>query len=110
MLIALLYDVVTHSDCLAECRSSPPDQEKASLLWIGHEVIRCHESQYVSCITLEFRDTVDFGYKERGYKEQPLIMEQMSAGRIFYFIKSAAYKEQSPVIRNTTMSSNNEFC
>ena len=36
-------------------------------------------------------------------------MEQMSAGRIFYLIKSAAYKEQSPVIRNTTMSSNNEF-
>ena len=36
-------------------------------------------------------------------------MEQMPEGRIFYLIKSAVYKEQSPVIRNTTMSSNNEF-
>ena len=36
-------------------------------------------------------------------------MEQISAGRIFYLIKSAAFKEQSPVIRNTLMSSNNEF-
>ena len=36
-------------------------------------------------------------------------MEQMSPGRIIYLIKSAAYKEQSPVIRNTTMSSASGF-
>ena len=45
-------------------------------------------------------NTVDFGYKERGYKEQPLIWNKCQRDgfftyRDFYF----AYREQ-PVIRN----------
>ena len=42
------------------------------------------------------KSTVDFGYKERGYKEQPLIWNKCQRD---------GYKEQSPVIWNTTMRS-----